>query len=295
MGSDEEATAIFQYLLDQNKWDTKQADILNDAINAASKGTIYIPKEKITIDDFDETNETVIRTAVNSFMGFNAGDAVVNYWIHDILFNLYCNQDNLDDSNTISGYTTIPYFKYFTLPGNERYYKVSKEHLGVTVDFFILNVNTTFNSRTAHEPDGRIVGSNQYNWFLSQVNASSADFKIAIFHDEVYGSFESNPKIQAWNLEQYVDVVMSGDIQTYERIFISTDHGRATFLSVGVGGLNLERNDPTPIADSQKLVKEFGALFMEIRKGKLFFEFKNIAGEVKDSFSIIKADDAGNQ
>ena len=206
------------------------------------------------------------------------------------VFKLYCILDEKLDQ--ITSYDTIPYFNYFELPGNERYYKVSKEHQGTKVDFFILNITSTFNSSTANEPDGNTVGSVQHQWLVAQIASSDADFKIILVHDEPHGSFENSSSVKEWNLEKYGDIVMSGDVQVYERSFVKTDHGSATFLSVGVGGLTLESSDSTNTPSSslsEKIVKENGALFMQINHDSLTLAFKNQDGEIKDTFTVGKS------
>ena len=160
--------------------------------------------------------------------------------------------------------------------------------MGVTVDVFILNITTTFNSSTAHEPDGTASGSVQNQWFIQQTNNSNADFKIVLVHNEPYGSFQDDPNVQSWNLEQYVDIVMSGDVQAYERNSITTEYGNAIFLSVGVAGLKLENEVQTLAETSEIIIYEYGALFMEIKENGLFFQFQNKDGEVRDTFSVTK-------
>ena len=119
---------------------------------------------------------------------------------------------------------------------------------------------------------------------------SDAHFKIALVHDEAYSSFEDkSSNVADWNLEQHMDVVLSGDIQAYERHSIKTQHGEAWFLSTGTGGLNLESGEiPTAVASSVKIVKEHGALFMQIHSEGVDFQYKNTDGEIRDSFKLTR-------
>ena len=272
------ATNLVQHLLDAEPpiFETRDVTLKN-----GNQGTSYLPKRAITLGDFTSSQQSDLRTSITGALGTSVSDSVINYFFKKIV-NIYC---ILEDHSQ----PTLPYDSYFTLPGNERYYKVSKEHNSTRVDIFILNITDTFNSETAHEPDGNTVGSVQHQWFVREVTNSDADFKIALVHDEPYGSFENSPLVQPWNLEQYVDVVMSGDVQSYERSKIKTDHGEALFLSVGVGGLGLETENPTPVPSSISLIKEYGALFMQINSEGLDFKFKNKDGEVKDTFTLEKS------
>ena len=269
------AGEFFQHLLDNDKLESKGV-----SVEDGTTGTSYVPKKAITLDDFTSTQQSTLKTNLTQLMGASSplGDTAINIILSQI-FNLYCILDS--DIGP-----TIPYFNYFTLPGNERYYKVSKKHLDTKVDFFILNITSTFNSETANEQDGVVVGSVQNLWFVRETTNSDADFKIVLVHDEPHGSFESNPVTKSWNLEQYVDVVMSGDVQVYERSLITTDFGEAFFLSVGVGGLLLEDATPQENSASQSIVKEYGALFMQINSGQLDFEFKDKYGKTRDTFTL---------
>jgi hypothetical protein len=70
-----------------------------------------------------------------------------------------------------------PYFDFFNLPGNERYYDVD---LGV-VHVFVLDSD-------AREPDGNTWDSVQGQWFQAAAAQSKACAKIAIFHHAPYSS-----------------------------------------------------------------------------------------------------------
>ena len=237
LGSEESSETLIQSLIDGNLFDSRSV-----SLDDGSTGTAYWPKRAIVLSDLNEKQQTAIKNAIKNLIGnTSVQDSVIESLAEQLLyqdFNVYCILE--EDIGP-----TFPYVKYFTLPGNERYYKVSKEHDGTKVDFFVLNINITFNSLTGHEPDGNTRGSAQYQWFVREAAASSANFKIALVHDEPYTSFEgNNDTVIGWNLEKYMDVVLSGDIQAYERHSIRTEHGKAWFLSVGVGGLALEEKKP---------------------------------------------------
>jgi hypothetical protein len=70
-----------------------------------------------------------------------------------------------------------PYFDYFTLPGNERYYAVRRG----PIEFFILDTDP-------HEPDGYGVDSAQARWLQQQLAASDAPWKIVVLHYPPYSS-----------------------------------------------------------------------------------------------------------
>ena len=64
-----------------------------------------------------------------------------------------------------------PYFDYFTLPGNERYYDFTWGPL----HFFLLNSNE-------YEPDGVGRSSAQAAWLKAQLSASTSAWQIVEFH-----------------------------------------------------------------------------------------------------------------
>ncbi len=282
-GSKEFSRTLIQYLIDQNKMVAK-----NVALENNTTGIAYIPSKTITLSDFTQNQQDQIKATIsNSFLNNQSVeaktlDSLTNLVLYDE-FNLYCILE--DDIGP-----ELPYIKYFTLPGNERYYKVSKEHENTKVDFFILNINSTINSESAHEPDGIAIGSVQHQWFVNEATNSDADFKIVINHNEVWTSFEEGSiPARNWNLEQYADIVLSGDVESYERISIKTAHGNAWFLSVGVGGLALNANkSSTPLESSVKTILEYGALFMQINSTGLNLYFKNTDGQTRDSFQLSK-------
>ena len=275
------ASEIFQRLLDEEKLGSTRVQVED-----GTTGTSYWPTERIVLDDFTPSQKDQIKSQLATILGVSSSSvpkSVYNKILHT-LFNLYCVLDqNLN--------AKAPYFKYFDLPGNERYYKVTKSHAGSTVDFFILNTSGTFNSSSGWEKDGTEAGSRQHRWFVQEAESSEADFKIAIVHDEPYGSYQQDSTIQRWNLEQYVDVVLSGDVQAYERNWIHTEHGSAHFLSVGVGGLSLEDGIPRSerASSSQVLLREHGSVFMRIRSQKIEFEFRNKNNQVRDAFFVSRA------
>src|SRR4051812_12688680 len=63
-----------------------------------------------------------------------------------------------------------PYLNYFTLPGNERYYRVVQG----SVEFFMLDSDS-------REPDGVSSDSIQGQWLQSALADSTATYKIVVF------------------------------------------------------------------------------------------------------------------
>ena len=76
---------------------------------------------------------------------------------------------------------TLPYFDYFTLPNNERYYDVIEG----PVHFFIIDSDD-------EEPDGVDPSSVQGQWLQNRLAASSARHKIVVLHHTPYTSANGN-------------------------------------------------------------------------------------------------------
>lgn len=120
-----------------------------------------------------------------------------------------------------------PYFDYFTLPGNERYY----DFIWGPVHFFALNSND-------EEPDGITVDSAQAQWLKTQLAASDKRWKIVYLANPVFSSGSkhgSDPDLQWPFLEWGATAVLTGDDHLYERIM---DQG-FPYIVNGAGGANL--------------------------------------------------------
>lgn len=120
-----------------------------------------------------------------------------------------------------------PYLDYFTLPGNERYYSVTRG----PVTFVMLDSDT-------HEPDGVGQSSAQATWARTELRASTTPWQIVSMHHPPYSSsltHGSTPAMQwpyaAWG----ADLVLAGHDHTYERLSV----GGLTYVVNGAGGAPL--------------------------------------------------------
>ncbi len=88
-------------------------------------------------------------------------------------------------SNAAYGASQTQYFEH--LPGNRRYYDVV---LPGDVHLFVLNsgVNSLYPCTRIVEPDGVAIGSEQYQWFVQTIKASTSRWKIVMFHTANIGS-----------------------------------------------------------------------------------------------------------
>ena len=112
--------------------------------------------------------------------------------------------------------------KFSYLPNNKRYYHIFFQE--GSVDIFVLNsgLNT---ARVSVEPDGFVIGSDQYNWFISQVGNSEGIFKIVMFHHP-FVTGVSNAVVNGrlnedmnWRFEQLgIDLVLNGHSHTAQHL-----------------------------------------------------------------------------
>jgi tartrate-resistant acid phosphatase type 5 len=173
------------------------------------------------------------------------------------------------------------YKAYFDLPNNERYYEV---RLG-PVHFFIVNSNN-------QEPDGRSATSKQANWIKSRVQASSAPWQVVVFHHPPFSSGSSgSTTIMRWPFEQWgVDAVFNGHAHDYERILRDDDKDgkKIAYFVSGLGGASKGSFSGTVQGSVFKYNAEFGALFLTATDSQLSFEFRNVKGNVVDTYTLSK-------
>src|SRR5439155_395438 len=132
-----------------------------------------------------------------------------------------------------------PYFDYFTLPNNERYY----DFVRGSVHFFAIDSDP-------NEPSGTSSASTQGNWLKNKLAASTAKWKIVYFHHAPYssGSEHGSSTWMQWPFQQWgATAVLAGHDHDYERVMIN---GFPYFVN-GLGG-NSRYSFGTPISGSVK-------------------------------------------
>lgn len=168
-----------------------------------------------------------------------------------------------------------PYFDYFTLPGNERYY----DFVQGPVHFFLVDSD-------AHEPDGISATSAQAAWLRARLAASTAPWKLVILHHPPYSSGPAgSTKAMQWPFKSWgADVVLAGHDHHYERLDVN---GQVYFID-GLGGTGISKR-VTPIAGSQATYTQYhGALLVGADTGTINFQFIDINGKVVDTYTLNK-------
>lgn len=167
-----------------------------------------------------------------------------------------------------------PYFDYFVLPGNERYYDFVKE----SVHFFMLDSDP-------EEPDGITVSAAQSTWLQNRLASSTSPWQLVLLHHAPYSSGEnhgSHPDLQ-WPYRSWgVDAVLAGHDHHYERIIVD---GLVYFVN-GIGGRNLN-GVTTPVPGSQVLhTDSFGAMLIEANAETLIFTTLDTANNEIDRYQL---------
>ncbi|MBA4312160.1 MAG: alkaline phosphatase [Chlorobiaceae bacterium] len=170
-----------------------------------------------------------------------------------------------------------PYLKYFTLPGNERYYDFVKG----PVHFFALDSDI-------HEPDGNTDTSIQAQWLKGRLSSSTSIWKVVYLHHAPYSSGKDHgnfPPAQ-WHFKEWgADVVLAGHEHLYERLTIDS----LLYLVNGAGGRSLY-TFANPIEGSQvRYCEDYGAQLVTATKDSITFQFITRKDSVVDSYTLYKS------
>lgn len=169
------------------------------------------------------------------------------------------------DVNSSDGLT--PYLNYFTLPGNEQYYRFIWGPIG----FYSLN-------STADNMD------EQFEWLSEQLKTDNTAFHIVYFHHSPYspGSHGNSEKMQWDYLSHGVDVVLTGHDHIYARIQKKNETGMY-YLITGAGGRSLYTANNAQldanIFNVFSYVQNYGAVRGKANSMELSLEYFSIADD----------------
>ena len=169
-----------------------------------------------------------------------------------------------------------PYFDYFTLPGNERYYTVRRW----PVQLYVLNSDW-------REPDGIHETSAQAAWLRERLAASDAPWKLVVLHQPPFtSSLHRDPALHLqWPFAEWgASAVLAGHDHFYERL---ESDGIPYFVN-GAGGAGIYAiGTPEP----QSLVRynrAYGALRIDAGAVCIHYRFYSAAGELIDSLTVVR-------
>jgi tartrate-resistant acid phosphatase type 5 len=155
-----------------------------------------------------------------------------------------------------------PYYDYFTLPGNERYY-----------DFTWGPVHLFALDDIESEPDGVGASSVQASWLKAGLAGSTSPWNIVYMHYPPYSSgMHGSTDWARWPYAEWgADAILAGHDHTYERL---VENGLMYFVN-GLGGNG--RYDFVNILDGS-LVRynaDYGAMRVEATDNYLLLQFFN--------------------
>ena len=166
-----------------------------------------------------------------------------------------------------------PYFDYFTLPGNERYYDIV---LG-PVHIFALNSDW-------REEDGVGRSSVQAAWLKEKLAASTSPWKLVVFHAAPYSSgMHGSTDWMRWPFREWgASAVLAGHDHVYERLLID---GLAYFTN-GIGGGAIYSFEETFPGSQVRYNADYGAILILVDESQIVFQFINRSDEVIDTYQI---------
>jgi tartrate-resistant acid phosphatase type 5 len=166
-----------------------------------------------------------------------------------------------------------PYYDYFTLPGNERYYDFT---WGPVHLFALDDIDS--------EPDGVGVSSKQAEWLKAGLAESTSAWNIVYMHYPPYSSgLHGSTDWARWPYREWgADAVLAGHDHTYERL---EENGLPFFIN-GLGGGGIY-NFPNIVDGSlMRYNADYGAMRIEVTDSFINFEFINRDGELVDTYRI---------
>ena len=188
------------------------------------------------------------------------------------------------------------YYKYFSLPAPEYYYRFSQGD----ADFFMIDTNRNV------DPD-----SEQYLWLEQALAASDARWKFVVHHHPPYSSDENDygdtwvgrgtrGDLRARQLstlyDRYdVDVVFNGHIHSYERTWPidggkAVDEGGVVYTITGGGGGGLEAPGPVRPDFNNTVRQGHHYCMVRVNGGTLEFFAYDLDNQLFDHMRIDKAE-----
>ena len=166
-----------------------------------------------------------------------------------------------------------PYFDYFELPGNERYY-----------DFVWGPVHLFAVDSDSREPDGVGRSSVQGQWLKDRLAASTATWKIVYMHHPPYSSADHGSiDWSQWPYRRWgATAVISGHAHVYERLVVD---GFPYFVN-GLGGGPIYDFDEPIFGSEVRFRDDYGAMLVEASSQQITFQFITRQNQVIDTITI---------
>jgi hypothetical protein len=168
-----------------------------------------------------------------------------------------------------------PYYDYFELPHNERYY----DFVWGDVHFFAIDSDTD-------EPDGVSENSVQGQWLQNALSTSISTWRIVYFHHAAYSSSSNHgsQEYMQWPFKDWgATAVLAGHDHTYERLIVDD----LLYFVNGLGGKSKYEFGPPIPGSIVRYNEKYGAMLMIADESRLIFSFFNADSELIDFHEII--------
>jgi len=216
------------------------------------------------------------------FGAANHIDDAIGQFFHQYIYNYQGKYGEGADINrfypVLGNHDTLsadgqPYFDYFTLPGNERYYDFEWG----PVHLYALDMLET-------EPDGFRATSVQADWLQDRLAASTSTWNIVYGHNPPYSSgLHGSTAWARWPFSEWgVDAVFSGHDHDYERLF----EDGVTYFVNGMGGYAIYDFENTLEGSQVRYNDDYGAIRVEATNQYLLFQFINRNNELVDQVEL---------
>jgi hypothetical protein len=229
--------------------------------------------------------DAVVTAGDNNYPGGEAStiDANIGQWYHQFIYPYTGSygSGSADGQNhfwpTLGNHDwdpgdCTPYTDYFTLPNNERYYTVQVGNIAL----FIVDSESP-------EPDGISSTSTQANWIKSQMLASTAPWKLVLFHEPYYSSGPATNSNMNWPFASWgATAVITGHDHQYERL---SENGLTYFVD-GLGGESIFDFSSTVPGSQIRYNADYGALRVDSTSTSITFSFITRTGQVIDTYTI---------
>lgn len=171
-----------------------------------------------------------------------------------------------------------PYLDYFTLPGNERYYRYRQ---GPVEIFAVVG--------DQQDPDGALPVSIQSMWLSNALASSTAPWRVVYFHacpyssSATHGSATHQADNMLWPFTQWgATAIYTGHNHLYERVLTNG----LNYVTIGLGGGRID-GFTTPVAGSlSRYNTTYGAVRLRVTETNFVSDFINISNQVVDSYTL---------